>query len=67
VLSFDIGRGVTDETTFVAIEVFEDRAALDRQEALPVVQGVIAKLGDLVAAPPEATIFEVSHSEPWGS
>lgn len=66
VISFDIGRDVTDPDSFVAVEVFEDRAALDRQEALPQVQEIVARLGDLVAAEPEATIYHVSSSEPWG-
>lgn len=60
------GRDVTDPNAFVAVEVFEDRAALDRQEALDEVQRTIGLLGDLVAAPPEATIYHVSSSEPWG-
>ena len=66
VSSFDIGRDVTDPDAFVAVEVFEDRAALDRQESLPETQRALGLLGDLVAAPPEATIFNVSSSEPWG-
>jgi quinol monooxygenase YgiN len=67
VVSFDIGRDVADSDAFVAVEVFEDRAALERQESLPVVQKVIGLLEELVAAEPEATIFEVSSSEPWGA
>jgi quinol monooxygenase YgiN len=62
---FDIGRDITDPTTFIATEVFEDRAALDRQEALPEVQEIVAQLGDLVSAPPEATVYHVASSEPW--
>ena len=67
VISFDIGHDLVDPDSFVAVEVFEDRAALDRQESLPVTQRTIGLLGDLVAAEPEATIFHVSSSEPWGS
>jgi quinol monooxygenase YgiN len=66
VLNFDIGRDVTDANVFIATEVFTDRAALDRQEALPEVQKIVGLLGDLLAAEPEATIFNVSSSEPWG-
>jgi quinol monooxygenase YgiN len=66
VVSFDIGRDVSDPDSFIATEVFEDRAALDRQEALPEVQQVIGVLPDLLAGEPEATIFHVSSSEPWG-
>jgi quinol monooxygenase YgiN len=35
VLSFDVGRDLTDPHGFVATEGFADRAALDRQEVLP--------------------------------
>jgi quinol monooxygenase YgiN len=66
VISFDIGRDVTDPNAFFAVEVFEDRAALDRQEAQEVVQNVLALLPEAVAAAPEATIFEVSSSAPHG-
>jgi quinol monooxygenase YgiN len=66
VVSFDIARDLSDPDSVVACEVFEDLAALERQESLPVVQRTIALLGELVAAPPEATIFHVSSSEPWG-
>ncbi len=67
VLSFDIARDITDPDSFVATEVFEDRAALDRQEALPQVQRVIALLPDVLAAEPEATVYQVASSAPWGS
>ena len=66
VVSFDIGRDLADPDSFVATEVFEDRAALDRQESLAEVQKTIALLGEVAAEPPEATIFHVSSSEPWG-
>ncbi len=66
VVSFDIGRDVTDPNAFIATEVFVDRAALARQEALPEVQEVIRLMPDCLAAEPEATIFNVSSSEPWG-
>ena len=66
VISFDIGRDLVDADSIVAVEVFEDRAALKRQESLPVTQKTIGLLGDLLAAEPEATIFHVSSSEPWG-
>ena len=52
VLEFDIGRDVSDSDSFVALEVFEDRAGLDRQEALPVVQRTIGLLGEIAAAEP---------------
>jgi len=67
VVSFDIGRDLANPDSIVAIEVFEDRAALERQESLPVVEKTIGLLEELVAAEPEATIFHVSSSEPHGA
>jgi len=66
VLNFNIAQDLTDPNSFVATEVFADRAALARQESLPEVQNVIALLPDVLAAEPEATIYNVSSSEPWG-
>lgn len=66
VVSFDIGRDLTNPNAFIATEVFEDREALDRQESQPEVERVLALLGDSLVAEPEATIFEVSSSEPHG-
>ena len=66
VVSFDIARDLADPDSIIATEVFEDRAALERQESLPEVQRVISLLEEVVAAEPEATIFHVSSSEPHG-
>jgi len=66
VISFDIGRDVTDPDVFIATEVFDDRAALDRQESLPAVAAALAVLEESLVAEPEATIFHVASSEPWG-
>jgi quinol monooxygenase YgiN len=66
VISFDIGRDIADPNSFIATEVFDDRTALDRQESLPVVEETVGLLEQLLAAEPEATIFHVSSSEPWG-
>ena len=67
VVSFDIARDVVDPDSIVATEVFEDRAALDRQESLPEVATVIGLLQEVAAEAPEATIFHVSSSEPHGA
>jgi len=64
VISFDIGQDVTDPNTIIAVEVFEDQAARDRQESLPEVAAVMGLLPNSLAAPPEATQFEVSSSAP---
>ena len=64
VVSFDMGRDIADPDSFMAIEVFKDRTALDRQESLPVVKKTMGLFAELLAAEPEATIFHVSSSEP---
>jgi quinol monooxygenase YgiN len=66
VISFDIARDLADPNAFIAIEVFEDRAALDRQESLPEVTKVMASFAASLATEPEATIFNVSSFEPYG-
>jgi quinol monooxygenase YgiN len=63
VVHFDIGRDIADPDSILALEVFEDRAALDRQESLPEVAKVMSVLPQIVAGPPEATIFEVASTE----
>src|SRR5919108_188403 len=55
VISFDIARDLVDPNSVVAVEVFEDEAARDRQESLPEVATVMKLLPDAVAAPPEAS------------
>lgn len=67
VMSFDIGQDLADPDSFIATEVFADRAALDRQESLAEVARVLAVLEHSLAAAPEATIFHVSSSEPHGA
>lgn len=66
VLGFDIAQDLTDATAFIATEVFEDRGALGRQEELPEVKRVLEILPQCLAADPEATIYEVASSAPWG-
>ena len=63
-IHFDMGRDLTDPDSFIALEVFADRAALDRQESLPVVQKTIGLLPELLVGEPEMTISDVSSSEP---
>ncbi len=64
IIHFDMGRDLTDPDSFIALEVFADRAALDRQESLPVVQKTISLLPELLVGEPEMTLFDVSSSEP---
>jgi quinol monooxygenase YgiN len=66
VLHFDIAHDITDSNSFIATEVFADRAALARQESLPEVQKVIALFPTVLVAEPEATVYNVSSFQPWG-
>lgn len=63
VINFDMGRDIMDPDSFMAIEVFADQAALDRQESLPVVQKTMGLFEEWLAAEPEATTFHVSSSK----
>lgn len=64
VVHFDIARDLTDADALIATEVFEDRAAMEREEALPEVARVVELMeGGALAGPPEWTRFEVASSE----
>jgi len=63
---FDIAEDITNPAIFIATEVFADRSALAKQEELPEVATVMAVLPACLAEPPEATIYEVASSQPWG-
>ena len=65
-IEFDIARCLDDPNSFVATEVFEDRAALDRQEGQPQVRTVLSMLADVAAAEPVVTIYDASSAEPHG-
>jgi quinol monooxygenase YgiN len=64
VIHFDIARDLTDANALIATEVFEDADARARQEALPEVAEVMSVLPNLLAAPPEATLYHVASAEP---
>src|SRR3970282_1528218 len=63
-IHFDMGRDITDPDSFIALEVFADRAALDPPETLPAVAQTMGLFQEILAANPEATIFHVPSSEP---
>jgi quinol monooxygenase YgiN len=62
VIGFDVGRDLVDPNAVVAVEVFEDEDARNRQESLPEVARVMGLLPEALAAPPEATVFTVSST-----
>ncbi len=64
VIHFDIARDLTDADALIATEVFEDRAAMAREEALPEVAKVVELMqSGALAGPPEWTVFDVASSE----
>ncbi|MGQ0833201.1 MAG: putative quinol monooxygenase [Microthrixaceae bacterium] len=64
VLHFDVTRDVTDPNCLLAVEVFEDRAALERQEEQPEVAKVMELFeGGALAGEPEYTIYDVASVE----
>lgn len=64
VIHFDIARDLTDADALIATEVFEDRAAMAREEALPEVAKVVELMqSGALAGPSEWTVFDVASSE----
>ena len=63
VISVDIARDITDPDAFVATELYEDRATLDRQEALPETVAALATLKAGLIAESDALIHHVERSE----
>jgi quinol monooxygenase YgiN len=60
VISLDIARVLLEPDSFIATVVYENGAALERQESLPEVHKVMAILPQSLAAPLERTIFDAS-------
>jgi len=64
VVHFDVARDITDQDSLIATEVFEDRAAMEREEAIPEVAAVVGLMeAGALAESPEWTIFDVASSE----
>jgi quinol monooxygenase YgiN len=60
VISLDIARVLNEPDSFIATVVYEDGAALERQESRPEVHKVMTILAESLAEPLERTIFEAS-------
>jgi quinol monooxygenase YgiN len=60
VINLDIARVLDDPDAFIATAIYEDGAALERQESRPEVHRVMAMLPESLAAPPERTIFDAA-------
>ena len=65
VVHFDVARDVTEPDALLAVEVFDDRDAMDRQEAQPEVAKVMELMeSGVLDGPPEWTVFEVVAVDP---
>src|SRR5258707_6341159 len=60
VINLDIARDLIDPNSFIATAVYDDGAALERQESRPEVDRVMAMLPESLVEPPERTIFDAS-------
>jgi quinol monooxygenase YgiN len=60
VIKLDIARDLLDADSFVATGIYEDGAALERQESAPEVHRAMAMFAESLAALPERTIYEAS-------
>ena len=58
VISLDIARVLHEPDAFIATVVYEDAAAIERQESRPEVGKVVAILPESLAAPLERTFFD---------
>jgi quinol monooxygenase YgiN len=61
VISLDIARDLLDPDSFVATGVYEDGAALERQESTPEVHNAMAMFSEALAAPPDRKIYDASR------
>ena len=61
VKSFDIARDLINPDSFVATAVYEDGAALERQESTPAVHAAMALFPEVLATPPDRTIYDASR------
>ena len=60
VVEFDIARALREPDSFIATAIYEDGAALERQESLPEVHRVMAMLPESLVGPAERTIFDAA-------
>lgn len=60
VIHLDIARDLLDNDSFIATAVYEDGAALERQESAAEVHRAIAMFADALAGAPDRTLFDAS-------
>jgi quinol monooxygenase YgiN len=61
VISLDIARDLLEPDSFVATGVYEDSAAIERQESAPEVHRAMVMFSGALAAPPDRKIYEASR------
>ena len=60
VLSIDIARDLLDPDSFIATGIYQDGAALQRQESAPEVHTAMAMFPEALKSPPDRTIYHAS-------
>jgi len=65
VINFDIARDLSDPNTFVAVEVFTDREAVNRQDSLPEAAAVMRFSKAASRTRPNATCSRSKARRPW--
>jgi quinol monooxygenase YgiN len=60
VISLDIAGDLLDPDAFIATGIYEDGAALERQESVPEVLNAMAMFAQALIAPPERMIYDAS-------
>ena len=61
VISLDIARDLLDPDSFVATGIYENGAALEKQESAPEVHAAMAMFADALAAPPDRKFYDASR------
>jgi quinol monooxygenase YgiN len=64
-LRYGFFAAVEDPLSFIAVEEWADREALDRHFAEPHLHEFARRLGGLVSAPPEVAIHEIAATKPF--
>jgi len=64
-LRYGFYTALEDPLSFIAVEEWTDRAALDAHFAQPHLKDFTTRLGSLVAAQPEVAIHEVAETSPF--
>src|SRR2546428_13870014 len=64
VISLDIARDLLDPDSFVATGIYEDGAALQRQESAPAVHRAMARFSEAAAGPPDRMGCDASRASP---